>query len=124
MKFLLIIPALLIVFIAVLLIRTAAFKPKENAKLIEGEETLDRDLIADRLCRLVRCKTVSYRDQSLEDDAEFEKLIDMLPDLYPNVFKACTFTQLADRGLLFKWEGKNHGDPAVMMAHYDVVPVT
>ena len=123
MKFLLIIPALLIVFIAVLLIRTAAFKPKENAKLIEGEETLDRDLIADRLCRLVRCKTVSYRDQSLEDDAEFEKLIDMLPDLYPNVFKACTFTQLADRGLLFKWEGKNHGDPAVMMAHYDVVPV-
>ena len=123
MKFLLIIPALLIVFIAVLLIRTAAFKPKENAKIIEGEETLDRDLITDRLCRLVRCKTVSYRDQSLEDDAEFEKLIDMLPDLYPNVFKACTFTQLADRGLLFKWEGKNHGDPAVMMAHYDVVPV-
>ncbi|MBR6651514.1 MAG: M20/M25/M40 family metallo-hydrolase [Clostridia bacterium] len=123
MKFLLIIPIFLIVFIAVLLIRTAAFKPKENAKIIEGEETLDRDLITDRLCRLVRCKTVSYRDQSLEDNAEFEKLIAMLPDLYPNVFKACTFTQLADRGLLFKWEGKNHGDPAVMMAHYDVVPV-
>ena len=123
MKFLLIIPALLIVFIAVLLIRTAAFKPKANAKIIEGKETLDRDLIAERLCRLVRCKTVSYRDQSLEDNAEFEKLIAMLPELYPNVFKACTFTQLADRGLLFKWEGKSHGDPAVMMAHYDVVPV-
>ncbi|MBR4071399.1 MAG: M20/M25/M40 family metallo-hydrolase [Clostridia bacterium] len=123
MKFLLIIPIFLIVFIAVLLIRTAAFKPKENAKIIEGEETLDRDLITDRLCRLVRCKTVSYRDRSLEDNAEFDKLIDMLPELYPNVFKACTFTQLADRGLLFKWEGKNHGDPAVMMAHYDVVPV-
>lgn len=123
MKFLLIIPALLIVFIAVLLIRTAAFKPKANAKILEGEETLDRQLIVDRLCRLVRCKTISYRDASLEDDAEFEKLIDMLPELYPNVFKACTLTRLPDRGLLFKWEGKNHGDPAVMMAHYDVVPV-
>lgn len=123
MKYLLIIPALLIAFIAVLLIRTLAFKPKENAKIIEGEETLDRDLIVERLCRLVRCKTVSYRDTSLEDDAEFEKLIAMLPELYPNVFKVCSFTQLADRGLLFKWEGKNHGDPAVMMAHYDVVPV-
>ncbi len=123
MKYLLIIPALLIVFIAVLLIRTLAFKPKENAKIIEGEETLDRDLIVERLCRLVRCKTVSYRDTALEDNVEFEKLIAMLPELYPNVFNVCTFTQLADRGLLFKWEGKNHGDPAVMMAHYDVVPV-
>ncbi len=123
MKFLLIIPALLIVFLAVLLIRTAAFKPKDNTKILDGEETLDRQLIVDRLCRLVRCKTVSYRDVSLEDDAEFEKLIDMLPELYPNVFKACTLTRLADRGLLFKWEGKNHGEPAVMMAHYDVVPV-
>lgn len=123
MKYLLILPALLIVFIAVLLIRTAAFKPKENAKIIEGDEKLDKDLIVDRLCKLVRCKTVSYRDTSLEDNAEFEKLISMLPELYPNVFKVCTFTQLADRGLLFKWDGKNHGNPAVMMAHYDVVPV-
>jgi len=28
-----------------------------------------------------------------------------------------------DRGLLFKWPGKSHTSPAVMMAHYDVVPV-
>ncbi len=106
-----------------LLIRTAAFKPKKNARIIEGEEALDRELITDRLCRLVRCKTVSYHDKKLEDDAEFEKLIAMLPELYPNVFSKCTFTQLADRGLLFKWEGRNHGEPSVMMAHYNVVPV-
>ena len=31
--------------------------------------------------------------------------------------------RLPDRGLLFRWEGKNPGDPAVLMAHYDVVPV-
>ncbi len=123
MKYLLIIPALLIIFIAVLLIRTAAFKPKDNTKILNGDEELDREAIVDRLCRLIRCKTVSYRDTSLEDNAEFEKLINMLPELYPNVFAKCIFTQLPDRGLLFKWEGKNHGDPAIMMAHYDVVPV-
>ncbi len=123
MKFLLIIPALLVVFIAVLLIRTAAFKPKAGPKIFENDEKVDAELVTDRLCRLVRCKTVSYKDTTLEDDAEFEKLIAMLPQLYPNVFRVCSFTQLPDRGLLFKWDGKNHGEPAVMMAHYDVVPV-
>ena len=122
MKFLLLIPAILLVFIAVILIRALSFKPKENAKVFEEEVHLDRELICERLCRLVRCKTVSYKDASLEDNAEFEKLIAMLPELYPNVFEKCTFTQLEDRGLLFKWEGQKEGAPAVMMAHYDVVP--
>ena len=122
MKFLLLIPAILLVFIAVILIRALSFKPKENAKVFEEEVHLDRELICERLCRLVRCKTVYYKDASLEDNAEFENLIAMLPELYPNVFEKCTFTQLEDRGLLFKWEGQKEGAPAVMMAHYDVVP--
>ena len=123
MKYLLIIPAFLVIFIAVLLIRTVAFKPKAGPKVFENEEKLDRELIVDRLCRLVRCRTVSYHDTALEDDGEFEKLIGMLPDLYPNGFAKCSFDKLPDRGLLFKWEGKNHGESSVMMAHYDVVPV-
>jgi len=59
----------------------------------------------------------------MEDDGEFAKLIDMLPTLYPAVFEKCEFTQLPDRALLFKWKGKSHKEPSVMMAHYDVVPV-
>ena len=59
----------------------------------------------------------------MEDDAEFEKLIALLPDLYPRVFDICSVDRLPDRGLLFRWPGKGHGDPAVLMAHYDVVPV-
>ena len=120
---LLIIPALLIIFLAVILIRAAAFKPKAQPKLLENEESFDSDKAVDALCRLVRCKTVSYRDSSLEDDAEFEKLINMLPELYPNVHKVCEFSKLPDRGLLFRWKGKNESSPSVMMAHYDVVPV-
>ena len=30
---------------------------------------------------------------------------------------------MPDRGLLFTWEGKQHSEPSVLMAHYDVVPV-
>lgn len=42
----------------------------------------------DSLAQLVRCKTVSYNDHSLEDEGEFQKLISLLPTLYPNVFAA------------------------------------
>ena len=66
---------------------------------------------------------MSYNDHSLEDEGEFQKLISLLPTLYPNVFGTCTFQQLPDRALLLRWPGKQEGDPAVMMAHYDVVPV-
>ncbi len=110
-------------FWAVVLVRTLQFTPKKQVEILEEEEVFDREKIIANLQQLIRCKTVSYKDHSLEDDAEFEKLIRMLPQLYPHVFEVCSFTQMEDRGLLFKWEGKEHTEPAVMMAHYDVVPV-
>lgn len=117
------IPAAILIFLAVLVIRAAAFKPKAQPELDDYEVPVDKEKAAADLSELVRCKTVSYRDSSLEDDAEFEKLIALLPSLYPNVFKTCEFTKLPDRGLLFRWAGKKSDAPAVMMAHYDVVPV-
>ncbi len=117
------IPAAIVVFIAVLVIRAAAFKPKAQPEIDTYEVNFNKDKAVRDLSELVRCKTVSYRDPSLEDDAEFEKLIALLPSLYPNVNKVCEFTRLENRGLLFRWAGKKSDAPAVMMAHYDVVPV-
>ena len=114
---------LVAVFFAVILIRTLNFKPKAQPEVSQEAVSFDKDAAVDALAQLIRCKTISYSDHSLEDDAEFEKLIGLLPTLYPNVFKTCSFDRLPDRGLLFKWSGKTAGDPAVMMAHYDVVPV-
>ena len=114
---------LLAVFIAVLLIRTAHFRPKAEPMETIAPVDFDRQAAIDALQKLVRCRTVSYYDHTLEDDAEFEKLIGLLPELYPQVFKACTLTRLPDRGLLFLWPGKAHEEPSVLMAHYDVVPV-
>ncbi len=114
---------LIFVFLSVIFLRAAFFRPKtfpvENAAPVE----FDGSAAIDALQQLVRCKTVSYYDSSREEDGEFEKLIDLLPRLYPEVFRVCSFDRLPDRGLLFRWKGKSEGSPAVMMAHYDVVPV-
>ncbi len=120
---LLLLPAALLIFIAVILIRAIAFKPKEGVAVNDSEEHFDTERSNETLRALIRCKTVSYRDPSLEDNAEFEKFISLLPTLYPNVFKSCEFKQLPDRALLFRWKGNEAGECAVMMAHYDVVPV-
>ncbi len=118
-----IILGLIVLFLAVILIRAAMFRPK-TFPVTEAEPVeFDGEKAIASLQQLVRCKTVSYYDPSKEDDGEFEKLIGLLPELYPEVFRVCSFDRLPDRALLFKWEGKNHDHPSVMMAHYDVVPV-
>ena len=118
-----VIAALIVVFLAVVTVRTLRFTPKPQPELSREEVRFDRDAAVDALAQLVRCKTVSYNDHSLEDEAEFQKLISLLPNLYPNVMETCEFRQLPDRALLLRWPGKSPGDPSVMMAHYDVVPV-
>ncbi len=115
--------ALIAVFFAVILIRAAAFRPKKTAERPREEVSFDGDKVIEALQKLIRCRTVSYYDPAMEDDGEFEKLITLLPELYPHVAASCLLTRLPDRALLFRWEGKGHDAPSVMMAHYDVVPV-
>ena len=115
--------AVILCFVGVILARTLMFKPKHTVEADDSKVKFDSERAVENLRQLVRCKTVSYSDSALEDDAEFEKLIRLLPELYPNVFKNCEYNELPDRGLLFKWKGKNNGEPTVLMAHYDVVPV-
>ena len=110
-------------FLAVILIRAALFRPKKQPTVNQEHISFDEGAAVEALAELVRCKTVSYSDPALEDDGEFEKLVDMLPRLYPRVFEICTLTRLPDRALLLRWPGKHNDQPSVMMAHYDVVPV-
>ena len=115
--------ALIVAFVAVLLIRALSFKPHIEESRERSEESFDREAAITALGELVKCKTVSRYSHDEEDEAEFEKLVNLLPTLYPHVFEVCEFTKLDDRGLLFRWKGKTEGEPAVLMAHYDVVPV-
>ena len=110
-------------FVLVVTIRTIRFRPKNQ--LVAEVETiqLDADRCIHNLGELVKCRTISYNDPALEEDAEFEKMVAMLPELYPDVFRVCDFQRLPDRALLLRWPGKSDKEPSVMMAHYDVVPV-
>ncbi len=110
-------------FLAVLILRALTFTPKPQPPISQEAVAFDPQAPIDALGALVQCRTISYSDRDLEEDAEFEKLISLLPDLYPRVFATCSFDRLPDRALLLRWPGKHPGDPAVMMAHYDVVPV-
>ena len=113
----------LVTFIAVVIARTLAFNPKAMPEIDESEVNFDKDKAIDDLARLIKCKTISRIDHVGEDEGEFEKLVEMLPELYPHVYEKCELKRFDDRGLLYKWEGKNHDKPSVFMAHYDVVPV-
>ena len=110
-------------FLAVLVIRALLFKPRKQREIDETPVFFDKASAVTALQSLVQCKTISYNDPALEDDGEFQKLIDLLPGLYPKVFEACSFRQLPGRALLLRWPGKSEKNPAVLMAHYDVVPV-
>ena len=107
----------------VLVIRALCFVPKPQLRTMQEPVQFDKQAAVSSLQQLVRCKTISYNDKALEDDAEFQKLIDLLPDLYPKVFEVCSFQQLPDRALLLRWPGKSSDCPSVCMSHYDVVPV-
>ena len=114
---------LLIALIAVILVRAVLFRPKAEKEETFEDVDFDREAAIAALSALVRCRTVSNENRELEDDAEFEKLIALLPSLYPRVLQSCSMLRMEDRGLLFTWKGREEGRPAVLMAHYDVVPV-
>ena len=109
-------------FIAVILARTLMFTPKEEPEQPYESVAFDREESIRNLAALIRCRTVSREDPALEEDEEFEKLISLLPELYPHVWETCALQRFPDRGLLLRWKGKRVGQPAVLMAHYDVVP--
>ncbi len=112
-----------IVFLLVLVIRALMFKPRKDGDRSCEALSIDINGATESLAQMVRCKTVSNRDKALEDEEEFIKFKAVLRELFPKVFEVCTYEEPSDRSLLFKWEGKRHDAPTVLMSHYDVVSV-
>ena len=110
-------------FLTVLIVRALLFRPLPQRQINDEPVQFNKAAAVTALQKLVQCKTISDYDHANEDEAEFQKLIDLLPALYPKVFEICEFQQLPERALLLRWKGKSQEKPSVMMSHYDVVPV-
>ena len=115
--------ALIAAFLGVLVVRALLFQPRDQRPISEEPVSFDAPGAVSALQKLVQCKTVSAYDHGDEDEGEFQKFLDLLPVLYPKVFEGCSVQFLPDRGILIHWKGKSGEKPAVMMSHYDVVPV-
>ena len=113
----------LIILALILLIRAARFVPEKVERDKAAPIYINNEKAVSDLAEMIKCKTVSDNDKSNEDESEFAKFEALLQRLFPNVFAKCTFEKPSDRSLLFKWEGKSHEAPTVLMSHYDVVSV-
>ena len=78
---------------------------------------------AERLSRMIQLPTVSAEIEERGHEP-FERFVELLAELYPLVHERLERERITDLGLLFRWRGEDPDlDPAVLMAHFDVVPV-
>ena len=106
-----------------MIIRALKFKPEEKSEKVVEPVTFDKEKAVNDLCEMVKCKTVSNTDFSLEDDAEFQKFEQKLVDMFPLVHANCPKENIGRRGIQFYWKGLSSVKATVLMSHFDVVEV-
>jgi len=112
----------LLTLCAVLVARALLFHPPRTQAVAPCTATINAEEAAQALSALVQCKTVSHPDAVYDDEAEFEKMVNLLPTLFPRVHQACVVERVGGRSLLYRWPGPSAEAPLVLTAHYDVVP--
>ena len=115
--------ALLVLLILIILIRTLTFKDKTNYN-VNVEEILKKDDVVTKLAKMLKVPTVSYEKKEDIDFPKFEEYVELVKSLYPTVFEKCEFEKTKEYAIKLKLKGKSSDKPTVLMAHYDVVPVT
>lgn len=113
---------------AVVAVRTVTFKPPTEAALasvkVADTIAIDNARAAQHLSEAIRIPTVSHQDPAQNDPAQWEALHAWLANAYPAAARAMTRTVVAERTLVWQWQGSDPGlAPIILMAHQDVVPV-
>ncbi|MBR4165649.1 MAG: M20/M25/M40 family metallo-hydrolase [Lachnospiraceae bacterium] len=77
---------------------------------------------AGELSRMIRCETISVKGQN--DYEKFYRFQELLRELFPALFAACT-EEVFHGSLLLHWPGEHpEKAPVLFMNHQDVVPVS
>lgn len=98
---------------------------KNSAKrpeLSEGKSYFNSEQINEyalRLQRMIQCKTVSKKDSF--DGAEFEKLRDVVEELFPLFTEKSEKLTFSDDCWIYKIEGADTTHNIMLMSHHDVV---
>ena len=77
----------------------------------------------ERFRALLRIPTISSADESEMDPERFTAFREAIVPLYPGIARVLSREVVAGHSLLYHWRGAGAGDPLVLMAHQDVVPV-
>jgi carboxypeptidase PM20D1 len=79
--------------------------------------------VEEKLAAVIRFATISSWDQASEDGAAFASLIAALPGLFPHAHQVLERELRGDRAILYTWKGLEPSlEPAILCAHFDVVP--
>ena len=112
-----------ILIVAIVIINALLFKDKTD--LYKNVPFLyEDDDIVYKLGELIKIPTVSHEDISLTDFSKFDEYVAKVKELYPTVFEKCEYTLTKEYAMKFYLKGKSSEKPNLLMAHYDVVPVT
>ena len=87
------IPGAIIGFLTVILVRACLFRPKAETTTTDTAEEFDRERATACLQALVRCKTISYRDPSLEEGVESVKSVAILSGFSDALYFSKIFKQ-------------------------------
>jgi carboxypeptidase PM20D1 len=87
--------------------------------------SIDTARAARHLSEAVRIPTVSHQDPADNDDAEWDRFHAWLLEAYPAAHARMSREVVGGHTLVYTWPGSDPALPAVvLLAHYDVVPVT
>lgn len=113
----------IVLIIAIMLIKTAAFISKQVVAEEKDNIPLDKMKIADHLSDAVKIKTISSLETDQLNAAAFDAFHAFLEKTYPLTHRQLKREKIG-HALLYTWNGKNNSKkPILLLAHQDVVPV-
>ncbi|MBK9150068.1 MAG: M20/M25/M40 family metallo-hydrolase [Saprospiraceae bacterium] len=116
--------SLIFVLSLVLIINTLKKTSKQFTNSHHSETPAINDTVYRNLAKALTFRTVSYADPALLDSVQFYAFIEFVRNTYPEVHKNLSLEMINEFALLYKWEGTDSSlKPALLMGHYDVVPV-
>ena len=118
MKYLLLIPALLVLLLLIAVVRTLLM-PNKRSDYAAPEADARAMLLAQKLSKMIQYDTTSHAN--VHEEEKFLGFHKVLEELFPLMHEKLERTVI-DGNLLYYWKGKSSEKPILLMSHQDVVP--